>query len=141
MMDEQAQGGFMHSLALGEGKSLANKAAKSLAQGAVPTLDVAGFAHAHALAGAAVGTARKDFVVGQPPVAARGPTAVVRRDALTQRAGTVGRTIPDKVGDHLAGLTAERDPHPAHVGLAAHEAPEFVEFEHVAYLGRKERVA
>ena len=40
MMHEQAPGGFVHPLALGKGRRLADKACASLTQRAVPTLDV-----------------------------------------------------------------------------------------------------
>ena len=139
LVDEQAQGDFVHPLALGKGEGLAHEASESLAQGVVPTLDVAGLACA--LVGAAVGAARKDLVVSQPKVAAGGAAAVIRRDALTQSAGALGRAIPDEASDDLARLPTKRDPHPARIELAAHEAPEFVEFEHVALLGGQERRA
>ena len=139
MMHEQAQSGFVPPLALGEGKGFADKTPGSLTQRVVPTLDVAGLTRASAAG--AVGAPGKDLVVGQPPVAARGTATIIGREALTQSAGTIGRTIPDEVCDHLAGLAAQGDPHPARVGLGAHEAPEFIEFEHVAFFGWQERVA
>ena len=62
------------------------------------------------------------------------------RDAFTQRTGAFGRTTPDEVGDHLTGLTAEGDPHPARVSLRADKAPKLVEFEHIALLGGQKRL-
>ena len=47
-MNKQAQGEFVHPVALGEGERLANKAAEALTQSVVPPLDVAGFAFAFA---------------------------------------------------------------------------------------------
>ena len=58
---------------------------------------------------------------------------------LTQGVGAFGRTVPDEICDDLAGLAAERDPHPAGVRFGTDEAPKLVEFEHVARLGRQER--
>ncbi len=127
----------MHPVALGEGKCFAHEAAESLAQGVVPAFDVARFARA--LAAQAAGAPREHLVVSQPPVAAGRAAAVVGRDALAQSTGTVGRAVPDEVGDHLAGLAAKGDPHPARVCLEANKAPKFVEFEHVAFFGRQKR--
>ena len=47
-MHEQAQGGFVHPLALGEGERFANKASETLTSGVVPAFDVAGLARAFA---------------------------------------------------------------------------------------------
>ena len=44
VVDEQPQGDFLHSVALGKGERFTDKAARSLAQGVVPSLDIAGFA-------------------------------------------------------------------------------------------------
>ena len=46
-----------------------------------------------------------------------------------------------EAGNDLARLAAARDPHPAHVGLGADEAPKLVEFEHIAAFSGQERVA
>ena len=83
MVDEQAQSHFVHPVALGEGERFAHEVAPSLAQGVVPTLDMAGFALL--LARAAVRAPGKDFVVGQPEVAARGAAAGSRAGCV--RAG------------------------------------------------------
>ena len=131
-MNKQAQREFMHPVALGEGEGLSHEAAQTLTQGAVPAFNVAGFPFA--LVAQAVGADREHLGVGQPEVAASGPAAVVGWDAFTQRPGAFGRAISHEVSDHLAGLPTQGDPHPAHVGLGACEAPEFIEFEHVAGL-------
>ena len=138
-MDEQAQSHGVHAHALGEGEWLAHEASESLAQRVVPAFDVAGLALA--FTGAAMGSARKDLVVGQPEVAPRGAAAAVRRDAFTQRTGTLGGTIPDAEGHDLAGLAAERDPDPTCLCLGADKAPTLVQFQHIARLGRKQGVA
>ncbi len=139
MMNEQAQGQFVHPVAFGEGERFSYETAQALAQSAVPTLDIAGFARA--LAGAAVGAAGKDFAVRQPEVAARGAAAIGCRDALTQGTSRVGRTVTNEIGDDLARLAAQRDPNPAGVGLGTGKAPKFVQLQHVARLGRQKRVA
>ena len=139
VMNEQAQGQFVPPVALGEGKRFAHEATKTLAQSAVPAFNVAGFARA--LAGAAVGALWEGLVVGQPEIAARGAAAVRRRDALTQGTGCSSRTVAHEVRHHLTSLAAKGDPHPAWVRFGTGEAPEFVEFEHIARLGSEQRVA
>ena len=139
MMNEQAQGNFVHPLALGEGQSLANKASETLTQRVVPTLNAASLARA--FASAAAGAPWEHFVVGQPEVAAGGAAAVRGRVALTQSAGTVGRSVAHEVRPGLAGLPTQSNPDPAGVELAAHEAPEFSELEHAARLGGQKRLA
>ena len=138
-MDEQTQGDFMHSVAFGKGEGFADETSEALAKRAVPAFDVAGFTVA--LAAQAVGAPWKHLIVSQPEVAARGPAPVVRRDACTQGAGTLGGTISHEVGDDLAGLATKGNPHPARVRLATHEAPEFVQLQHVAGFGGQKRVA
>ena len=138
-MNEQAQGEIVHAFALGEGERFAHEAAQSLTQGAVPAFDVVGLALG--FAAQAVRALGEHPFVGQPKVAAGRPAAVVRGDALAQGTGTFGRTIPHEEGDDLAGLAAKRDPHPAGVGLGANEAPEFVQLQNVARLGRQKRFA
>ncbi len=138
-MDEQAQGEFVHLLALGKRERLAHEAAQTLAQGVVPTLDAAGLTRA--FAGAAMRALRKHFGVSQPEVAAGGTTAVAGRDTLTQRASAGCRAVTDEVGDHLAGLPTQSDPDPADVEFGAAEAEEFIQFQHVARLGGQKRFA
>ena len=87
-MDEHAQGEVVHALAFGKGKRLAHEASQALAQRAVPTLHVAGFART--FAGAAMGALGKGFGVGQPEVAAGRPAAIAWRDPLAQSTGTIG---------------------------------------------------
>lgn len=82
----------MHPVALGEGKRLANKASKPLAQGVNEAFHVAGLART--LAAQAMRASRKHFCVGQPEVAAGGPAAVHGWNALAQRTGTFCGTIP-----------------------------------------------
>jgi len=43
-MNKQAQGEFVHPVAPGKGERFANEASETPTQGAVPALDVAGFA-------------------------------------------------------------------------------------------------
>ena len=78
---------------------------------------------------------RKNFVVGQPEVAATGAAAVAGRDMFTHGAGAVGRTVAHKVGDDLAGLLPQGNPHPAWVELGTRKNPKLIEFEHVTRFG------
>ena len=139
MMDEQTQGDLVHALALGEGERAAHEAAQTLAQGAVPTLHVAGLPLV--FAAEPMRAPRKRFFVGQPEVAARGAAAVIGRDARTQSPGAVRRAVAHKIGDDLPRLPAEGNPEPTRIGFGADKAPKFVEFEHVTRLGRQKGVA
>ncbi len=137
-MNKQAQSEFVHPLALGEGEGFTHEAAQALAQRAVPAFHMAGFTRA--LATKAMRALWEHLIVGEPEVATCGTAAVRGWDACTQGAGAVGRTVAHEVRDDLAGLAAESDPHPAGVGFRANEAPEFIEFEHVALLGGQKRL-
>ena len=48
--------------------------------------------------------------------------------------------VADRVGDDLAGSAAKGDPQLGFLGFSLYEAPEFIEFEHVARLAGQERV-
>ena len=73
-------------------------------------------------------------------IAAGGSAAIILRDMCAQADGTLLTTISDRVGDHFAGASAERDPEPTLLGFLLHEAPKFIEFEHVARFAGQERV-
>src|SRR5215210_5663784 len=78
----------------------------------------------------------KGRLIRKPLIAARGATKIVRRQTFAQPAGALLRAIPKHVGNHLAGSAAKSNPEPAFAFLlAAHKAPEFIEFEHIAFLG------
>ena len=129
----------MHPLALGKRQGFAHKATQALTQRVVPTFDVAGFAFA--FVAQAVSSPWKNLGVGQPEVAARGPAAVVGRDALAQHKGTFGGAVAHEVRHDLVGLAAKGDPELASVGFGADETPEFVQFRHIALLRRQKRLA
>ena len=81
----------------------------------------------------------KGGLVGLPGVAAGTPRPVAARDRRPQGLGSGLGTIPDEEGDDLAGAPTHRQPEPAFLGLGLDEAPDLVEFEHVAVLPGQER--
>ena len=137
-MDNQPQGECMHPLALGKGKRFADKAAQALALGVVPTLDMAGLVIAFATA--TVGAPWEDLPASQLEVAAGSPAAVLGRDALAQRPGTLRRAVTHKLSGDLTRLATAREPSPAGVGLRADKAPEFVQLSHLAGRCRQGRL-
>ena len=124
--------------ALGEGVRPAHQAAQAGAQGAKPAFDVAGLARF--LAAAAMGARREGGGIGFPEIAARGAAPVVRRQGSPQVGGALLASVAQGVSDDLAGSSTERHPQPERVRLGRHEAPEFVELEHVALLSGQQRV-
>src|SRR5215210_2117389 len=83
----------------------------------------------------------KGRLIRKPLIAARGAAEIVRRQAFAQPAGALLRAIPRHVGDHLPGSAAKSNPEPALAFLlAANEAPEFIEFEHVTFLRGQKRL-
>ena len=124
--------------AFGKGVSPAHQAAGSGPQGAKPTLDVAGLALD--LRAAAVRAGWKSSRVGSPLVAARGATPVARHQRCSQVAGALQAPVTQSPANNLAGATALGHPEPKLASLAAHETPEFIEFQHVAAGGGQERV-
>ena len=124
--------------AFGEGVGPAHQPAQAGTQRAKPAFGVIGLALG--LAAETMGAWWKSTLVGQPEITARGAAAVILRHLLAQAERTVLAAISNGVGHDLAGSPAERHPQPALLRLALHEAPEFIQLQHVAVLAGQERV-
>ena len=103
-----------------------------------PAFDVAGLAGF--FAAGAVGAFGERRGVGIPVVAAGGAPTVAQRQVRPQVARALQAAISQRPGHDLAGATAKRHPQPKRLCFAAHEAPKFIEFEHVALFARQQRV-
>src|SRR5438067_5304779 len=137
--EEDSQPEFMHIEVLGEGESLAHEPADTLPGRAEEAFGVAGLPSL--FGAAAVRACWKHRFIRKPKVAACRSAEVVRRQSSSQPAGALLRAVAEHVGDHLAGASAERDPEPALAFfLAAHKAPELIEFQHVAFSGGQQRL-
>ena len=122
--------------ALGEGVGFTHQAADPGAQGAKPAFDVTDLALDF---GAAAVRSRREGGGGFPEVAARGVPPVILGQAGAQIAGALLAAVTQRLGDDLAGSSAEGHPQPERLDLALPEAPEFVECEHVTLLRGQER--
>ena len=118
--------------ALGERKRLSDQAADALAQGAKPTLHVAGFARF--FAAATVRSGWKGCPVGPPEIAAGGTTPVGRRQGCPQVTRTLFTAVAQVPGHALASAPTKGHPPPERLRFALHKVPAFIEFEHVAAL-------
>ena len=136
--DEEVDGVEVMLGALGKGVSPAHQAAGSGPQSAEPTLDVAGFTLL--FAAATMVSLWERGGVGIPEVAAGRTSTVARWQVCPQITGTLQAAVTQCPSDDLAGTTTKGHPQPQGVGFAAHEAPEFIEFEHVTALAGQERV-
>ena len=137
--DEEVDGVQVVLGALGEGERLAHEAAHALAQRAKPAFHVAGFSLP--LGAAAMGARRKGGAVGSPKIAAGGATAVVLGQGDPQVAGTLLAAVAQAPGHDLAGTPAKRHPQPEGLRLAAHQAPEFIQLQHVVLLAGQQRIS
>ena len=136
--DEEVDGVEMVLGVFREGIGAAHQTAGSRPQGAEPTLDVAGLACF--FAAAAVDVFGEGGGVSIPEVAASSSTSVAFRQRSPQITGALLAPVTQGPGDDLAGAAAQGHPEPELAGFAAHKAPEFVEFEHVAVFSGQERV-
>ena len=124
--------------AFGEGVGSANQAADPCSQRAKPTFHVIGFSFLFATA--AMGVGRKSRRISLPEVAAGSAILVVLGQRRLQVTGTLQAAVAQRVGDDLAGPSAKGHPQPERLGLVAHEAPEFIQFKHIAFLAGQQRV-
>jgi hypothetical protein len=95
----EAENGFMHSVAFGEGQTLPHEAGEVLAERAVPALHVVGLATL--LAPCTVLPGRQDRCVARPKVAVADQAAVRLRDPLPQPVATRLTAVTQHVGDGL----------------------------------------
>jgi len=80
----------------------------------------------------------KHSLVGMPEVAVGVGRTVGFGDARPKLAAAGRAPVAREPGHHLACAAAERDPDPAGVGLAPHERPQLVQFQHVFRQGRRQ---
>jgi|GEM_PF-2891750 len=137
-MQEETDSDFVHLEGFGKRQGFANEAAQTLAKGIVETLN--------AICGATLGVVGVMLVGGQDVVVAlqvigiKQTLAVSQRDAIPKGPG--GRIIArtQRVGNDLASASAQGQPRPDHATPpVAHEAPQFIQFQHVLRLGRSQR--
>ena len=136
--DEKMDGVEVVFSAFGERQGFAHQAAHALAQGAEPTLHVAGLPLP--LGAATVRSGRESRLVGPPKIAAGGAPPPARRQRSAQVRCALFAAVTQRPSDDLASAAAKRHPQPERLRLGLHKAPEFIEFKHVTLFAGQERV-
>lgn len=132
-MQEEADSDLMHLNGFGKGERFAHEAAEALAERVVETLQV--IRGAFGISGLML-SGRQDVVIALQVIGAKPTLAISKRDALPQETGGGVIARAQRVGDDLAGASAQGQPQPDHPASAmANEAPQFIEFQYVLGLG------
>ena len=95
---------------------------------------------ARGLGAAAVGALGKSGRAGLPKIAAGGAPPVVPGQGGAQVRRALLASVAQRPGDDLSRAPTKRHPPPERLRLGRHEAPEFIEFKHVAVLARQQGV-
>ena len=128
----------MIRIRLGKGQGLADVASQPLTQGVVPAFHVGGLATF--LTHTAMRLLGKNLLVGFPKIAEGLTHLVLIRNLVPQAAAGFLTTIPDHEGHNLARPATNGCPQPPFSVFFQHERPEFIEFEHIAWLGWQQGV-
>ena len=123
---------------LGERVGFADQSTHPRPQRAEPAFDVVGFALL--FAARTVGVLWERGGVSIPVITAGGAVPVALGQRGPQVTGALQAPVTKGPAHDLAGASAQRHPQPERLRLAAHETPEFVQFEHVTVLAGQERV-
>ena len=136
-MQEEADSDLMHVNGLGKGECFANETAEALAKRVVETLHV--IRGAFGISGPML-SGRQDVVIAFEVIRVKPTLAVRERDARPQAAGGGVIARAQRVGDDLAGASAQGQPKPDHATPpVAHEAPQFIQLQNFQGLGRSQR--
>lgn len=123
---------------LGKGQGLARVAPQPLAERVVPTLlmssQTSGFARRKVLIG------RQKQGIGFPMVGVTRISLVGIWHRLPHEAASVLRTIPDGIRHDLKGAATLGGPQPAFEPFFAHEADQFIHFQHIARFHRQQGI-
>ena len=136
--DEEVNGIEVVLGVLGKGVSFAHQATHSCSQGAKEAFDVVGLALV--FAAGAVSSFGKSVWVGFPVVAAGVATLVVLGQGGPQVTRALLAAVAQGPSHDLARAPTQGYPQPERPRLAAHQAPEFIQLQHVVLLAGQERV-
>ena len=128
----------VHDVAFGEGESFSGEAPDALPEREVEPLDMVCLSF---LFGAgSVLFVGHNLLIRAPEVGEDEAGFVSGRNLFPKRPTTEHRARAVVPGHDLPGATAQRDPEPDRVLFAAHIAPQLVQLQHIALLGRQERL-
>ena len=128
----------MIGIRLGKGQGLADVASQPLTQGVVPAFHVGGLATF--LTHTAMRVLGKNLLVGFPEIAEGLTPLVLIRKLVPQALAGFLTTVSDHEGHNLARPATNGCPQPAFSVFFQHERPEFIQFEHIAWLGWQQGV-
>jgi len=133
VVQKQKQAPPVHLGTLAEGQALANKAAQPLTQRIVEAFHMVGlpavFAHSTMV------PFRDHVCIRLPKVGIHSLVTVARREALPKPTARGPASVTNCYGNYLTGAAAQSEPNPRLVVFVPHKRPEFIEFQHVPFLG------
>lgn len=132
--EEEPDVNEVHDVALGEGERLAGEPGDALPEREIEALDMVCFSFLFGTG--AVLLVGHDVLIRSPEVGEDQARLVGGRNLVPQLAAAEHGARTMMPSHDLPGATAQRNPQPHRVRLAAYIAPQLVQFQHISFLGR-----